>query len=200
MIIMAERPRKETGESPRQILGKELSPVQKALPPRPSKTSLQKEPGYWERFDDLFYRTIGHAETSFRVNIAINIVVVIIGVIIIMYSIAYSWTKSLDLYSTAFATLGVISFVATFYLTPQMKIQEVTGDLVQLQMCYRTYAAHWEAINDYLYYHEEQMSLDDLDKVNSQLEKLTSASVDVIERFIGKEKEKEEKKPNSANS
>lgn len=179
---MAEKPRKEEVARVEAMLPRAQMPT--AEPPR--KNLAQDN---WKRIDDLFYRTIGHAETGFKVNFGINIVIVIIGVALVAYSMVYSWTKSLDVYSTAFGTLGVVSFVATFYLTPQRKIQETVNHLTQIQMCYRTYAAQWEAINDYLWYHEEEISLGELEKINNQLETLTCKSVEEIENFIGKKEE-----------
>ena len=180
MIFMAETPRKES------------SLKTKAIPPRAEPPRRDLAQDNWKKIDELFYRTIGHAETAFKVNLGINIIIVIIGVTLVAYSIVYSWTKSLDVYGTAFGTLGVVSFVATFYLTPQRKIQETVGDLTQIQMCYRTYAAQWEAINDYLYYHEKEIGLEDLEKINNQLETLTCKSVEEIENFVGKKEETQE--------
>lgn len=183
---MAETPRRKSLSEVEAILPR-------AEPPRAESPRRDLAQDNWKKIDELFYRTIGHAETAFKVNLIINIIIVIIGVTLVAYSIMYSWTKSLDVYGTAFGTLGVVSFVATFYLTPQRKIQETVGDLTQIQMCYRTYAAQWEAINDYLYYHEEAMTLEDLEKINNQLETLTCKSVEEIENFVGKKEETQEK-------
>ncbi len=179
---MAERPRYEN-ESSSRIDYVKPRVLTKAVNPRDE--SAQN----WKRIDDLFYRTIGHAETAFKINLGINIIVVAVGITLIIYSIAYGWTKGLDIYTAAFGTLGVVSFVSTFYITPQRKIQETVGDLTQIQICYRTYAAQWEAINDYLYYHEQSMSLADLKEINSQLEALTCKSVDLIEKYISKKED-----------
>jgi hypothetical protein len=191
---VAETPRKETLKA---LTPREIELGTKSFSPRKSEAQSN-----WLKIDALFYRTIGHAETAFKINLGINIIIVIVGMALIAYAIAYSWTKSLDLYSTAFGTLGVVSFVTMFYLTPQRKIQETVGDLTQIQMCYRTYAAQWEAVNDYLYYHEENMSIDDLKKINDQLEVLTCKLVEEIEKSVGKkegmpdEGKQPEKKPN----
>jgi hypothetical protein len=184
-------------ESTKAIPPRVEAVLPRAIPPRRDLAQAN-----WKKIDDLFYRTIGHAETAFKVNLIINIIIVAIGITLIAYSIAYSWTKSLDIYGTAFGTLGVVSFVATFYLTPQSKIQEAIGNLTQIQMCYRTYAAQWEDINDYLYYHEKEMSLDELEKINNQLETLTCKSVEEIQKFEKKEATQDtakqtEKKPNA---
>ncbi len=93
----------------------------------------------------------------------------------------------MDPYATAFGSLGVVSFITTFYNTPQKKIQKTVGDLTQLQMFYRTYYMQAEAVNDWLYNNDKNMSLDDLDKVNKQLEALTNGCVEKIETYIGKD-------------
>jgi hypothetical protein len=155
----------------------------KAILPRSISPRLCEAQDNWRKIDALFYRTIGHAETAFKANLGISIAVVIIGIVLVGYAISYSWIKSLDLYSTAFGTLGVVSFIATFFLTPQKNIEESVGDLTQIQVCYRTYAAQWEAINDFLYYHEENMSMDELRRINLLLEELTFKIVEEIEKF-----------------
>jgi ABC-type multidrug transport system fused ATPase/permease subunit len=172
----------------------------KAIEPRSARSKEAQE--NWKKIDALFYRTIGHAETAFKVNVGINIIIVIIGIALIAYAISYSWIKSLDLYSTAFGTLGVVSFIATFFLTPQRNIEENVGNLTQIQICYRTYAAQWEAINDHLYYHEKEMSIEDLQKINEQLETLTCKTVEEIQKFIKsketpKSGDQSEEKPNA---
>lgn len=172
---MAERPRDFPSGATEGTKSKAVSPRSK---------DVQE---YWKKVDQLFYRTIGHAETAFNVNVYINIIVVIIGIVILAYSIVYSWINGLSLYSTAFGSLGVVSFIATFYLTPQRKIQKTVGDLTQIQMFYRTYFTQVEAVNDWLYINEHKMSLNDLEKVNKQLETLTNDAVQKIEEFIGKD-------------
>ena len=125
---------------------------------------------------NLFYRTIGHAEMAFKINVNINIVVVVVRIVLLTYSTLYSWVNSLDVYSTAFGSLGVMTFFTTFYLIPQRKIQKTVGDLAQIQMYYRTYFMQAEAINDWNYLHKEK-TLDELEKMNKQLEKLASYSI-----------------------
>lgn len=162
---------------PRDVEAEAIEP--RSVPPRHGEAQAN-----WKRIDALFYRTIGDFETAFKVNLGISIIVVIIGITLIAYAIVYSWIKSLDLYSTAFGTLGVVSFITTFFLTPQRNIEETVGNLTQMQICYRTYAAQWEAINDYLWYHEKTISIDELQKINDQLENLTCKTVEEIENFI----------------
>lgn len=140
---------------------------------------------YWRRLDDLFYRTVGHAERAFKINVIINLIVVGVGTALLTYSMAYSWVNSLDLYSTAFGSLGVISFIAVFYFTPQRKIQKTVGDLTQIQMFYRTYFMQAEAVNDWDYYNPKK-TLEQLEKMNKHLEELTNNITEKIEEFIGK--------------
>lgn len=140
---------------------------------------------YWKKMDDLFYRTIGHAERAFKVNIYINIVVVIVGIVLLAYSIVYNWINGLDVYSTAFGSLGVVAFISTFYFTPQRKIQRTVGDLTQIQMFYRSYYMQAEAINDWDYWNKEK-ALEQLEKMNKHLEELTMNATQNIEEFVGK--------------
>ena len=139
---------------------------------------------YWEKMDSLFYRTIDHAETAFKITLYINIIVVIIGIVIVAYSIIYGWTNSLDLYSTLFGTLGVATFVSTFYLSPQREIQKTVGDLTQIQMFYRTYYIQAENISDYAANHPE-MSLEEMEKLNKHLEEITLQTAQKIQDLVG---------------
>jgi len=122
---------------------------------------------------------------AFKINVYINIVVVIAGIVLLAYSIVYSWINSLDLYSTAFGPLGVVSFIATFYFTPHRKIQETVGDLTQIQMLYRTYYTQVEAIIDGDRENPNK-TLDQLEKMNKQYEDLTNNAVGKIEELVGK--------------
>ena len=137
--------------------------------------------------DALFYRTISHAEEAFKISVYINIVVVIVGVVLLTYSMVYSWANRLDLYSTAFGSLGVISFVATFYFTPQRKIQETVGDLTQVQMLYRTYYTQVEALIDWDRENPNK-PLDQLERMIKQYEDLTDKATRKVEELIGKDK------------
>lgn len=175
---MAPPPREPT----RNKEGRPAEPT-KAVPERSHDEAHAKE--YWEKMDNLFYRTVGHAEQAFRINVYINLVVVIVGIVLLGYSIVYSWINSLDLYSTAFGSLGVVNFIAVFYLTPQRKIQKTVGDLTQMQMLYRTYYNEVEALGDWDRMHPEK-TLDQLETMCTQLDRLTSNATEKIEKLIGK--------------
>ena len=154
-------------------------PERKSIPDRASIPDRERPNGnepakrYWAQMDALFYRTIGHAENAFKVNVYINIILVGVGLVLIGYSLLYSWINSLDIYSTAFGGLGILSFVATFFSTPQDKIQRTVGDLTQIQMFYRSYCLLWENIGDHQRIHKDSMTLEELDALNSQLENHT---------------------------
>jgi len=136
--------------------------------------------------DALFHRTIGHAERAFKINVNINIILVIVGLALIGYSFIYSWINSLDVYSTAFGGIGVLSFVATFFMTPQDRIQRTVGDLTQIQMCYRTYCMQWENLGDWQRDNREDITIEQLNDLNKQLEDFTIAMTGNIEAIIGK--------------
>jgi len=156
--------------------------------PQPKDRKYIEE--YWKKLNDLFYRTIGHAELAFRINIIINIIVVGVGIILLGYSIVYSWTNNLDVYSVAFGSLGVLNFVVTFYFTPQRRIQKTVGDLTQLQIIYRTYCSQIESINDLGRLHEMDMTPEKLSTINEQFEKVTNYALTQLEEFLGKEETK----------
>jgi hypothetical protein len=139
---------------------------------------------YWEKLDALFYGTIKHAETAFTINITLNIIVAAVGLAILSYSIAYSWINGLDLYTTAFGSLGVVSFIALFYFAPQKKIQKTMGDLAQLQMLYRTYFMQAEEVNDLCYRHNPT-KIEELVKINNHLKDMTCEICQKIEEYVG---------------
>lgn len=140
---------------------------------------------YWQRLDNLFHRTIGHAERAFKINVYINLIIVGVGIALLVYSMIYSWLNNLDIYSTAFGGLGVVSFIAVFYFTPQKKIQKTVGDLTQIQMFYRTYFMLADAVYAWDY-HSRKKSLQELKEMNKHLEELTCNITKKIEEFIGK--------------
>ena len=143
---------------------------------------------YWEKLDNMFYGTIKHAETAFRINITLNIVVAAVGLVVLGYSIGYSWIHGLDLYTTAFGSLGVASFIALFYFAPQKKIQKTMGDLAQLQMLYRTYFMEAEEVNDLCYRHNPK-TIEELEKINKHLTEITSTVCEKIETYVGEKGE-----------
>lgn len=163
----------------------------KAVPPATSgelpSTLARDAKEYWKKLDMLFYGTLGHAEKAFDINIKINIIVVAVGISLLTYSIVYSAFKNLDIYSTAFGTLGVASFIALFYFTPQRKISKTVGDLVQIQMLYRAFCMQAEAVSDYDYNTRKTKTMDEVKKMNDSLLENTLKVIDKIEKCIGEE-------------
>jgi hypothetical protein len=99
--------------------------------------------------------------------------------------------KALDIYSTAFGSLGVASFIALFYFTPQKKIQKTVGDLVQIQMLYRAFYMQAEAVSDYDYRTRLTKTFDEVKRMNDHLMENTLKVIDKIEVCIGEEKKEE---------
>jgi hypothetical protein len=139
---------------------------------------------YWEKIDELFYRALGYTERSFKINLYINILIVVVGCVLILYSISYGWLRGLDVYSAALGALGVLSIVSNFYLTPQRKMQKTMGDLTQVQIFYRTYCAQWENIMGWARENKD-MTLEQLETLNKQLEERSGAAIEKIEKFLG---------------
>ena len=183
------------GPPPRYEADEAAPPRPKAVPLReedelPSTKARQAEK-YWKDMDNLFFKTLGHAERAFDINVKINIIVVGVGISLLAYSIVYSAFKNLDIYSTAFGSLGVVSFIALFYFTPQRKIQKTVGDLVQIQMLYRTFYMQAEAVSDYDYITRKSKTLDDVKRMDDHLLENAIKVIDKIEKCIGEEKGEE---------
>lgn len=98
---------------------------------------------YYSRMDDLFDRTISKSEKVFETNKNINLIVVGVGVTLIAYSIVYGAINGLDLFSTAFGTLGAAEFIAVFWFSPQRKIQELIANLVKSRYSIGTTGKMW---------------------------------------------------------
>jgi len=141
----------------------------------------------WKDMDDLIFKSLERAENACRINFAINIVLVAIGVTLLVYAMAYSAIKGLDIYSTAFGSLGVITFVTVFFLTPQSKIEESAGDLAQLQILYRSYLNQLSIVNIPLNSPTSQsLRQKQLQEISTLLESITNNTVDEIEKLVGK--------------
>ena len=177
----------KTLSSPAESRPDERLPDQayKMQPPRPDTEEYAHQ--YWKRADELFYRTVGYAEDAFKTSKIINLIVVAFGIAFSVYAIANSILRSLDIFSAAFGTLGVASFIATFFLTPQRKIQRIVGDLTQIQIVYKTYWSQVETILDWVRKNQGKISIDDLGKAINQLDDITKRSIEQIESYIGKD-------------
>lgn len=140
---------------------------------------------FWEKMDRLFKRTMSYAEKTFTLNTYVNYAVLITGIALVAYSILYSWLYELDLYNITYGSLGVATFIATFYLNPQRRIQQLVSDLTQIQLFYRTYCIQWQHIADWQKENRDNMTLDDLRNLNKQLEELTINIAAKIEEQIG---------------
>jgi hypothetical protein len=128
---------------------------------------------FWKKLDNLFDETINYAEKAFKINSYVNIIVVSTGVILILYSIYFSWFNNLDIYTITLSTLGISSFILLFFIAPQRRVQDLVGDLTQIQLFYRTYLIQWEHIADWQRENREKMTLEELRNLNKQLEELT---------------------------
>ncbi len=157
--------------------------VDKSLPDRPN--GIEDAKTYWSQIDAVFYRTIGHAEQSYRVNLYVNLLIVGAGCLLLIYSFSYSALRGIDVWSVAFGGLGIVSFLGSFFILPQQRIQKTVGDLTQIQIFYRTYCAQWENIMDWEKTNKDHMTLQELESLNKQLEELTFETVKRIEEYVG---------------
>ena len=141
---------------------------------------------YWDKLDALFYRTIGHFEDAFKTNKMINLVVVGLGVVFAGYGVVYSAYNGVDLFAAVFGAMGLGTSLLSFLFSPQREIQRNVGDLLQCQLMYRTYCHQEEAVLDWIRDNRDSLTLEELEKANNHLERVTKEKVDVIESLIGK--------------
>ena len=125
--------------------------TERAYPPRPTNSDYATN--FWKKMDDLFEDTIKQEKITLKGARLINYIVVVVGIVLLIYSIVYSIINNLDVYSVAFGTLGVVTFVATFFFGPQKNIQLVVANMTKIQVLYRAYCliedglADWQRVN-----------------------------------------------------
>ncbi len=111
--------------------------------------------------------------------------IVAVGVALVASSIANSWVKSTDVLSAGLATLGVGTFVLTFFLGPQSYITQGVNKLTRIQIIYRSYLLEIEALSDYDWYAEHSTSgprpLSDVTATLAQWEDVTSKALQELE-------------------
>ena len=154
---------------------------------RPDLFAFTYSKEYWDKLDALFYRTIGHFEDAFKTNKMINLVVVGLGVVFAGYGVVYSAYKGVDLFAVVFGVSGLGTSLLSYMFSPQREIQRNVGDLLQCQLMYRTYCHQEEAVLDWIRDNRDSLTLEELERANDHLEKITKEKVDVIESLIGKE-------------
>lgn len=157
------------------------------------ETKNQEVNPFWAQFDNLIWRSCKIAERATRITFSINIVMVGAGIALLAYSMIYSWVNSLDIYSTGFGALGVATFVSIFFLSPQSKIAESSGDLAQLQMLYRTYIYQTDLIKCRLEARWSEgtagkMDLKEIEETSRLFEETTNNIVQKIETLMGGKK------------
>lgn len=168
----------------------------KAVPPRdlpndgvaPAMVRPKTTPdrAFWVQIDDLFYKTVRHAERAFFANLVVNLIIVAIGVLLLVSSLVYSWTHGMDVFSVAFASIGVADFVVIFFLNPQRGIHKTIGNLVQIQITYRTYLSQLESLLDYDYeqHRRGNRPFEDVVRTNEALGKAMHEAVRTIQQYI----------------
>ncbi|MFY3740641.1 MAG: hypothetical protein HMLIMOIP_001082 [Candidatus Nitrosomirales archaeon] len=141
---------------------------------------------HWEDMDKAFNKVKAHSEENYRLNIRINKAIVVIGIILLSTSIAYSWIRGIDLFSAITSGIGVADFVALFLVNPQKSIRKVLGDLLQIQMIYRTWAI--QVIGAVFRWIKNNDKDEEMEKLQNSLATFTRDAVELIEKNIGTDK------------
>ena|SRR2546428_2022083 len=154
-------------------------PATLSIPPRNDDPT-----GYWKRVDNMFYSTVGRAQTAFRVNIAINIIIVIVGLALVGVGLYSTIVKGADFSSLTFAGVGAADLVTTFFANPQKGVQKSLDNLASIQAAYQSYLVeleHWTDLQGQLN-KAGQLTVDVTDNINEHISQLTE---DTIKKITG---------------
>lgn len=138
--------------------------------------------------DDGFQKTMHDAEVAYRTNYVINLIMVAIGIILLATSLFFAWTRGLNPDTITFAGLGIADFTAIFLVNPQFRIQQLLGDLNQIQVAYRAWRDQLGLIDNYTLtadYHYKQLTFEELQAVDDELSKVAEQALSSIETYIG---------------
>lgn len=165
-----------------------------SIPPRDFKATAEPPRGtdagdrYWRQNDELVFRVMKIAETTFQTNRKINIIIVIIGIVLLANSIGYTWYKqTADAWSLFSGGIGIVSFMTLFFKNPQEAITKALGNLAEIQMIYKSHAAEFETIRDYDYAKQQagNRNLDEIIKMDEELERITQTYGDLVQKYLG---------------
>jgi ABC-type multidrug transport system fused ATPase/permease subunit len=143
---------------------------------------------FWAKMDDVFFKTIEAAETSYKVNLYINIIIVIIGVVFIVNAIVFAWINKSDsdkLWSMFLGSVGIVSFVTLFFVKPQINITKAIGNLAQVQIAYKAHLLMFESL--FVYINESRnagtLRLLELKELNAELFDRTITAAEIIQKY-----------------
>jgi hypothetical protein len=142
---------------------------------------------YWEKMDSLFYSTMKTAEQSYETNRIINIIVVAIGIVLIANAIILGWVRpSSDAWSIVSGGIGIVAFLAHFFVQPQSRITRSLGNLAQIQMIHKAHSRLFESISDYdwLKFRKGDREIEEVKKMDEELERGTKEYVKLVEEYI----------------
>jgi len=141
--------------------------------------------------ESRFHDAMGHAEGAYKTNYYINLIIVGIGILFLMSSLVMSWRNGINLQTVSFAGIGIVDFTALFLVNPQTRIQQLLGDLSQIQIIYQEW---WEQLMllDRSIWEEVagkprwmQMTAEQIAAVNEQFRIAAVDSIKNIETYIG---------------
>ena len=152
--------------------------------------SSEGEGDVWKEIDILFKRTLHHAERAYITNYYINLIIVAIGIIFLCSSLYFSYTRGLDASTLTYAGLGIADFVALFLVNPQRRIEQLIGDLDQIQVIFRTWKDQTTLIDDKVWDEHGRTVLTTFEQVkdyNKEYSRISEEALNAIEKYIGAE-------------
>lgn len=183
--------------APERFLRQAPPPAAAPMPrvePRAAEGSERVAKDFWKRMDALFDRTMRIAEQSYRTNQTINLIIVAVGVALVVNSIVYTWAKqSWDAWSIISGGMGIGSFVAIFFISPQANITKALGNLAQIQMVYKSHSLEFEAVSDYNYerFKRGGRDIEEIGQMNRELEKAAENALRMVQKYVEETLQKE---------
>jgi hypothetical protein len=144
----------------------------------------------WEDIENSFKDTMHDAQVAYRTNYFLNLIIVAIGIVLLGSSLLFAWTRGLNPDTLTFAGLGIADFTAIFLVNPQFRIQQLLGDLNQIQVIYRTWRDQLGMIDNYTASPVDStkykdMTFAEIQAVDDELNKIGQEALSAIETYIG---------------
>jgi hypothetical protein len=158
--------------------------------PSVSSQGSEAQENIWDEIDRRFRRTMQLAENAYQTNYVINLIIVIIGIIFLGSSIYFSYVRGLDASTLTYAGIGIADFVALFLVNPQRRIEQLIGDLDQIEVIFRTWKDQTSLIDDIVWDehgHTVLTTFEQINKYNTEYGRISEEALNAIERYIGAE-------------
>jgi hypothetical protein len=93
---------------------------------------------------NTFKNNVSIAEENYGKILFMSYIIFAVGISMFLFTSISSLVKGLELYSIAFGSLGIASFVSFFIFSPVSKVQSALSNLLQAEILYMNF---WDQIH-----------------------------------------------------